>query len=245
MNRTFFHPLAAIGPILAAACVSGAPASAPHQPALIARAGSWTPAVKTVPTLRECRGARADNRISCYQILLASTLKTQGIDSAMAALTRLAASEHIVRDNSHMYAHSLGLAAFTTPREMATVFSRCSPGFQSGCYHGVIQGYFLDQHRRSPGTVAGAAEINALCRDFRGGEKRWLLFQCAHGLGGAFMENIVSVTNPHQMAESIAESGGMEIEGMEDFAAASRSCEAAPASFRVAPGATSGSRKIS
>jgi len=111
----------------------------------------------------------------------------------------------------------------------------------------VIQAYFLDHQHKSPGTPVGSAEINSLCHDFRAGDGRWLLFQCAHGLGhgleliyghelplalagcdlvtdpwerpacygGALMENIVSVTNPHQMAESIAESGGMQMEGME------------------------------
>jgi hypothetical protein len=109
----------------------------------------------------------------------------------------------------------------------------------------VIQGYFLYQKHNDPGTDIGAAGIDSLCKDFRGSESRWLLFQCAHGLGhgleliyahdlprslagcdlvadawertacygGAFMENVVSVTNPHQTAEGIA--GGMEMEGME------------------------------
>jgi hypothetical protein len=163
----------------------------------------------------------------------------------MAALTQLAATEPVVRDNSHMFAHSLGLAAFTTPEELAPVFSRCSPGFQSGCYHGVIQAFFLSHQKKSPHTEVTAAEINSLCRDFRAGAGRWLLFQCAHGLGhglelvyghdlpralagcdlvtdlwerpscygGAFMENIVAVTNPHQTAEGMA--GGMEMEGMD------------------------------
>jgi hypothetical protein len=184
----------------------------------------------------------------CYQLFLDDILKTKGMDSAMAGLMRLAGSEPIVRDNSHKFAHSLGLAAFTTPAELASVFTKCSPGFQSGCYHGVIQGYFLDLHKKSPGKAVGADEINSLCRDFRSRDQNWLLFQCAHGLGhgleliyahdlprsltgcdlvadgwertacygGAFMENIVSITNPHQTAERIA--GGMEMDGMDDMA---------------------------
>jgi hypothetical protein len=237
MNRTIFHPF---GILAAFAVISCAP------PATSLVASRWSPALKTVPSRADCRAAAAGNRMPCYQILLDDVLKSRGIDSAMSALTELAASEVVVRANSHMFAHSLGLAAFTTPAELGSVFSRCSPGFQSGCYHGVIQGYFLDLHRKSPAKAVGPAEINSLCTDFRGRDQTWLLFQCAHGMGhgleliyghdlprslagcdlaadswertacygGAFMENIVSVTNPHQTAEGIA--GGMEMDGMSD-----------------------------
>ena len=235
MNRTIFH----LSGLLALFAVVSCATSTPTPEVAVIPQAKWNPALKTVPTRAECRTAAPENRTPCYQVLLDNVLKTQGIDSAMAALTSLAATEREVRDNSHMFAHSLGLAAFTTPAELASVFSRCSPGFQSGCYHGVIQAYFLDQHRKSPGAAVGAAEINSLCKDFRSGDGRWLLFQCAHGLGhgleliyahdlpralagcdlvtdlwerpacygGAFMENIVAVTNPHQTAEGIA--GGM------------------------------------
>lgn len=247
MNRAFFHPLAAFALITAGACATTGATTPPRHPQASTTA-TWTPALKTAPTAADCRNAAADARTPCYQMYLASVLKTQGMDSAMAKLTRLAASEQVVRDNSHMFAHSLGLAAFTTPAELAAVFSRCSPGFQSGCYHGVIQGYFLDLHKKSPMSAVGANEINSLCKDFRTADGKWLLFQCAHGLGhgleliyahdlpralagcdlvsddwerpacygGAFMENIVSITNPHQTAEGMA--GGMEMDGMDDMA---------------------------
>lgn len=237
MNRTFFHPLAVFSLAAALGCASATGGSS--------SAARWTPAGKTTPTREQCKLASPDNQMACYQLLLADVLKTKGMDSAMAALTSLASSEEDVRGNSHMFAHTLGLSAYTTPDQLAAVFSRCSPGFQSGCYHGVIQGYFLEQHKKSPGAEVGAETINALCKDFRGDSQRWLLFQCAHGLGhglelsyahdlpkslrgcdlvtdawersacygGAFMENLVSVTNPHQTAEGMT--GGME--GMEDM----------------------------
>lgn len=242
MNRPFFHPLAALALFAALACATSAGNTRGAQ--TVARVARWTPSLKTVPTPSDCSGAAAENRTSCYQALLDDVLKTKGMDSGMTALTELATAEQVVRANSHMFAHSLGLAAFSTPAELAAVFTKCSPGFQSGCYHGVIQGYFLDLRRRSPGKAVGAEEVNALCRDFRADYSKWLLFQCAHGLGhgleliyshdlpralagcdlvsslserpacygGAFMENIVSVTNPHQTAEGIA--AGMEMDGM-------------------------------
>ncbi len=165
----------------------------------------------------------------------------------MTLLEQIDSTDQIVRDNSHMLAHSVGLAAFTTPAELAKTFSQCSPNFQSGCYHGLIQAYFLDWQRKSGGRAIGADEINGVCKDFHAQAGVWLLFQCVHGLGhgleliydhdlprslagcdlvsdgwersgcygGAFMENIISVTNPHQMAENIAGTGGMDMSGMD------------------------------
>jgi len=196
-----------------------------------------------------CKSVPATRRIACFESLLSAKLTSEGIAAAMALLEQLAASESVVRDNSHMFAHMLGLAAYTTPGELATVFSKCSPNFQSGCYHGVIQAYFVDRQRKSPGGEIGATEINGLCKDFRGREESWLLFQCAHGLGhgleliyahdlpralkvcdlvaaawersgclgGAFMENVVSATNPDQTAEQMTagRNGADDMAGMD------------------------------
>ncbi len=238
MNRTFFHPFAGFVLATAVACTSATGSRIAST--------DWMPTDSATPTRQQCKGASSANQMTCYQKLLAGILKTKGMDSAMATLTSLAASEEYVRADSHMFAHTLGLTAYTTPDQLAAVFSRCSPGFQSGCYHGVIQGYFLEQHKKSPHSAVSAETINSLCKDFRDGSRRWLLFQCAHGLGhgleltyahvlpksltacdlvtdgwertscygGAFMENIVSVTNPHQTAEGMT---GMKMEGMEDM----------------------------
>jgi len=209
--------------------------------------GTDSATAHTASTNGPCGSSSADDRVTCYQTLLTKTLREKGIGSAMTLLEQLDSADQIVRDNSHMLAHSVGLAAFTTPSELAKTFSQCSPNFQSGCYHGLIQAYFLDWERKSGGRAFGADEINGVCKDFHGQTGAWLLFQCVHGLGhgleliydhdlprslagcdlvgdawersgcygGAFMENIISVTNPHQMAENIAESGGMDMSGMD------------------------------
>jgi hypothetical protein len=191
-----------------------------------------------------CHSAPNAAKVSCFQRLLDQRLKSRGVAASMDLLEQLVQTEPVVRDNSHMFAHMLGLAAYTTPAELAKVFSQCSPNFQSGCYHGVIQAYFLDRQHANPSGKLGAAEINGVCRDFRGSDQAWLLFQCVHGLGhglefvyshdlprslsgcdsissrwersgcygGAFMENVVSVTNPEQTTEGM--SGEMGHDGM-------------------------------
>src|SRR4051812_44120286 len=107
MNRRIFHPLGAVILVAAAACVASTGAGpGKTNPSPLAQR-RWTPALKTIPTREDCKSAAPETRMSCYQIFLESVLKTEGIDSAMASLTQLAASEPVVRDNSHMFAHSL------------------------------------------------------------------------------------------------------------------------------------------
>jgi hypothetical protein len=157
---------------------------------------------------------------------LLGVLATHGVSAAMASLDSLAANDEEIRRDGHNYSHAIGLSAFTGEEEVGPVFSRCTPAFQSGCYHGVIQSFFT-HHIQEHGGHIDVATINALCEDQRA--ERWLLFQCAHGMGhgtymiannqlpgaleacdlvaddwerescygGVFMENIVAATVPH------------------------------------------------
>jgi hypothetical protein len=158
---------------------------------------------------------------------LLGILATRGVSVAMASLDSLAAKDEEIRRDGHQYAHAIGINAFDGNEPVGPVFSRCTPAYQSGCYHGVIQSYFT-HHIQMHGGQIDVATINALCEDQRGGD-HWLLFQCAHGMGhgtymiagnqlpgalegcdllvddwerescygGVFMENIVAETVPH------------------------------------------------
>ena len=118
---------------------------------------------------------------------LLSILRTGGVTPAMASLDSLAAVDDDIRRDGHNYAHMIGIAAFTGDEEVGTVFSRCTPAFQSGCYHGVIQAFFT-AHLQEHGSHLDEATVNALCRTQREDEtSRWLLFQCAHGMGHGMM----------------------------------------------------------
>jgi hypothetical protein len=115
------------------------------------------------------------------QYLLA-VLGERGVESAMAALDSLAARDEEVHREGHGYAHAIGIAAYTGDEEVGVVFNRCTPAYQSGCYHGVIQAYFVE-HAAAHGGDLDASFVNALCRVQREADDRWLLFQCAHGMG--------------------------------------------------------------
>lgn len=177
--------------------------------------------------LRGCRRAGATKQ-ACFEGALISTIKPAGVNKAMAALERVVAQDADVARDTHVYAHGIGIAAYTDAATVGQTFAKCTPAFQSGCYHGVIQAYFAD-------TGAGGStpeRLNALCADYRSPQGRWLQFQCGHGAGhglmavhghhliraleacdlltsmpersacwgGAFMENVVNAVRPHHTA---------------------------------------------
>jgi hypothetical protein len=161
----------------------------------------------------------------------------RGPAPALELLGQLAALDPDVRRDGHMYAHRIGIAALTATADVSRVFASCTPAWQSGCYHGVIQSYFL-LTEKAGGSIERTS-VDALCGDYRG-TRADLLFQCTHGMGhglvmlhrydlprallacdllsrpseqemchaGAFMENIVNATHPHGAASTEKGSDG-------------------------------------
>lgn len=179
-----------------------------------------------------CRRA-AGGKDACVERALTALLDQAGVSKSMEVLDSLALRDDGVRDDSHALAHGLGIYAYRGPETMAATFTACPSSQMSGCYHGVIQGYFLDLARQ--GRPIGAAEMNALCAPHASQQFVW--FHCAHGMGhglmalhqnhlpmalqscdlvslefvregcygGAFMENVMQVTHPHHTAAGHAE----------------------------------------
>ena len=157
--------------------------------------------------------------------MLDERLAGSGPAPALQLLDRLASLDPDVRRDGHFYAHRIGISALKSPAEVGRVFATCTPAYQSGCYHGVIQSYFIAAERDGGGVTKESVE--ALCGDYRG-KRVDLLFQCTHGLGhglailrrhdlpealvacellgrqderemcyaGAFMESLVNATHP-------------------------------------------------
>ncbi|MBA2564892.1 MAG: hypothetical protein H0V09_05665 [Gemmatimonadetes bacterium] len=174
--------------------------------------------------VEQCTGRTGVEKVPCYEQLLLPLVKERGVETVMATLGRVASLDSDVARDGHVLAHGIGIAAYSSQEDVARTFARCSPAFQSGCYHGIIQAYF----EHAPASSAEA--VNELCAPYRGAAgNRWLLFQCVHGMGhgltmvhghvlpealrgcdllsdgwdreacygGAFMENIVNATAPH------------------------------------------------
>lgn len=176
-------------------------------------------------TLESCQTNAADKR-ACVRGRLLDILRSADVGAALDVLEGVTAADVDVRRDAHVYAHAIGVNAYSHGDSFHGVFAQCSELFQSGCYHGVIQAYFMEQGNN------GREAVRDLCTAYDSNAQRWLFFQCLHGLGhaltmlydhrlpdalegcdllgtdweeescygGAFMENIVSVTEPHHAA---------------------------------------------
>ena len=179
--------------------------------------------------LRQC-GGLFGTRAKCVERTLDGVLERSGVARAMAVLDAAVARDPGLTQEAHGIAHGLGIAAYRSPETVAAIFASCPNTQIAGCYHGVIQGYFLDAARRT-GEVS-AADLNGLCQPHRASPP--LYFECTHGMGhglmaayahrlpdvlarcdqltdptardscwgGAFMENIVGALHPGHTAEA-------------------------------------------
>ena len=226
--------LAACALLLAGACAPAGPSAGPSPGAQV-EAGparvAWTaqsPAAEIATWVRQgCRRVRG-GKDACIERTLVALIDQAGITKSMEVLDTLAAQDGDIRANAHPLAHGLGIAAYRGPQTLAATFSGCPVSQMSGCYHGVIQGYFLELSRQ--GRAIGTEEMDGLCNPHK--DSMFLYFQCAHGMGhglmavhenhlpmsleacdkasdefiriscygGAFMENLVNVTHPHHTA---------------------------------------------
>lgn len=232
--------IAACALIIAGACAPGGTAMGPAPDV---SAGppprEWTPESPTAEiatwVAQGCRRARTDKN-ACVERALTTVLGQAGISRSMQVLDTLAITDPAVRDLAHALAHGLGISAYRSPETLATTFASCPVSQMSGCYHGVIQGYFLDM--AAQGRPVGAAELDALCAPHAAQQFIW--FHCSHGMGhglmalhqnhlpmalescgqvsndfvrescysGAIMENVMQFTHPHHTAAGHAQTQG-------------------------------------
>jgi hypothetical protein len=105
------------------------------------------------------------------------TARDRGPRAALDSLERLAARDQWIRGKGHQLAHSIGRYAMEKRKDLA-ILGECTPRFQSGCFHGVLEGYFLQGGTLDRATVAG------ICAgQVRGFER----MECWHGLGHGLM----------------------------------------------------------
>lgn len=155
---------------------------APPALAQAAPAAAPAAAAEAAAAAQRCRSADLESERRCYEQAMMIRLRESGAAAALALLGALAAIDEDVAREGHMHAHGIGIAALAAPEEVGRVFASCTPSFQSGCYHGVIQSYFLALQRQGGATTTES--VDAVCADQREPQgSGWLLFQCTHGLG--------------------------------------------------------------
>lgn len=108
---------------------------------------------------------------------LRASLQSGGTIAALDKLENLSSQDGSVLTLSHQYVHELGRMVYESYPEPSQAFSSCDQRFESGCYHGVLQGYF-EEHPDFTGQ-----DITGLCRNVAAASNTNLNFQCLHGLG--------------------------------------------------------------
>ncbi|MFL6845801.1 MAG: hypothetical protein ACJ8ER_13065 [Allosphingosinicella sp.] len=168
------------------------------------------PSDPAAAAVEKCRGLAVEAERTCYAEALDAALASGGAPAALALLDRLAALDPDVRRDGHMYAHRLGMAALKSIDDVGRVFASCSPGWQSGCYHGVIQGYFILSEQAGLGVTT--ATLDALCGTYRADGQSFLLFQCTHGLGHG-----LDILHRHELPEALASCGLLSRAGEQEM----------------------------
>lgn len=103
--------------------------------------------------------------------------RERGPRAALDSLERLAANDPWIRAKGHPLAHAIGRYAMEQRKDLA-IIGECTPRFQSGCFHGVLEGYFLQ------GGTLDRASVGSICAGQARGFER---MECWHGLGHGLM----------------------------------------------------------
>jgi hypothetical protein len=105
--------------------------------------------------------------------------RDRGIREGLDSLGALAARDPAADGRGHELAHALGRFAAASRGDIS-ILGECTPVFQSGCYHGALEGLFMRGATVDRGTVA------RICTE-REGRPGYERLECWHGLGHGLM----------------------------------------------------------
>jgi hypothetical protein len=123
------------------------------------------------------------SRVSSRDLDVASlfvTARRSGVRAAMDSLDALAGRDSALALLGHAVAHGLGRFAVAERPDDRSLFGQCTAAFNSGCYHGVLEGYLAAPGEHPP--------VERLCDAVSGGgQPPYARRECAHGMGHALM----------------------------------------------------------
>jgi len=138
-----------------------------------------TPFRSDATRLADCR----DDKPECLEQAFGNLTFNDGPKPALEQLQTTLQSNPAVAADCHRIAHRMGSAALSRFKDdVAPAFVAGSPVCASGYYHGLIERAFLGQPTERLGTVA-----RQLCSDPQINARRFLAYQCIHGLGHGLM----------------------------------------------------------
>ena len=195
----------------------------PHRAATVAAPARYDSVTIAELAVRRCGKGTWTWKMACYEGDLLPLVPAFGAARALTVLQFIVERDSDVASSSHAYAHAIGVSAYDADPDVRATFPTCREIFQSGCYHGVIQAYFMSAGTDDSAAVRGLCAPRTVPNVYG-----WLRFQCTHGLGhgltmlmdhhlpealqlcdyladgwdrdscygGAFMENIMDATQP-------------------------------------------------
>jgi hypothetical protein len=143
-------------------------------------AGAWPDRLDPALVFAQRAGVASHHRMEddLAMVELASVLRSDGIEAALSRLDPLAAASGPGSRTGH-YAHELGRLAFAQIRDVVKAYRGCDRSPESGCYHGVLMGYFGDPSDFGPNDITNFCTGGTIAA----AETPLLHFQCVHGLG--------------------------------------------------------------
>lgn len=98
-------------------------------------------------------------------------------------------SNEPVFNTCHEASHYIGRLAYQDKKDIKTLFNQCQHICLDGCYHGVVEGYFIDKNitLSEENVPAIASEVAKICGKETDYETPELYISCLHGLGHAVM----------------------------------------------------------
>lgn len=135
-----------------------------------------------------CSSRSRSQRESCWNLMLARALKSDGVAGAFAALARLYQTEpDFIADGCHRQAHIIGEAAYAEYRKHRD-WSKVGFGPETiycnyGYYHGIFEHLFRDR----PGDLDLVEELCAELERQLSGTIPRIRQNCFHGAGHGFM----------------------------------------------------------
>lgn len=119
----------------------------------------------------------------CLEQAFGNLVFNEGPKPALDRLQSMMTSDAAVAADCHRIAHRMGSAALARFKDrVAPAFIAGSAVCASGYYHGIIERAFLGQPTDRLAVVA-----RQLCSDPKIAERRFLAYQCIHGLGHGLM----------------------------------------------------------
>jgi len=111
------------------------------------------------------------------------TARDLGVGPALDSLQVLTAHDAELGGQGHALAHALGRYAIAQHKNDLSVIAECSPIFEAGCYHGVLEGFLASQKSIDSTTIASVCSAVE-----RSTFSRQPTLECSHGLGHGLLE---------------------------------------------------------